>query len=363
MKKAIVAVPYLKGTGGTETVIKNFSEALDVKNISNDISWKLISFGGSKNSDWLKGWNRKVYHFTEYRSVQLASYVGIMPFLVANILRKEKPDFFIATNPVIWSIAFKFKKYLSPTTKVIAWYHYSFKMKNVKLKYLQKADEFWAISTGIKKELTSLGINKDKIRVVFNPINISSTTHVKTNSKKDHYIYIGRIDYDGQKNVSELIHALAAVKGDWTCDLYGSVDDDTKNRLYKLAKENKIEKKIHFKGFYVNIWREINNADILLLTSRFEGLPMVLCEAAAHGIFLVAADCPTGVSDIVDPQKNGKLYQPGNYLELASILNKIKKNQVKINSQSDIISSVKKFSYASYRARINDSLQKLGRRE
>ena len=155
MKKAIVAVPYLKGTGGTETVIKNFSEALDVKNTSNDISWKLISFGGSKNSDWLKGWNRKVYHFTGYRSVQLASYVGIMPFLVANILRKEKPDFFIATNPVIWSIAFKFKKYLSPTTKVIAWYHYSFEMKNVKLKYLQKADEFWAISTGIKKELIS----------------------------------------------------------------------------------------------------------------------------------------------------------------------------------------------------------------
>ena len=29
MKKAIVAVPYLKGIGGTETVIKNFSEALD----------------------------------------------------------------------------------------------------------------------------------------------------------------------------------------------------------------------------------------------------------------------------------------------------------------------------------------------
>ena len=32
MKKAIIAVPYLKGMGGTETVIKNFAEALDVKN-------------------------------------------------------------------------------------------------------------------------------------------------------------------------------------------------------------------------------------------------------------------------------------------------------------------------------------------
>ena len=58
MKKAIVAVPYLKGIGGTETVIKNFSEALDVKKTDDDIQWKLISFGGSNSSAWLDGWDK-----------------------------------------------------------------------------------------------------------------------------------------------------------------------------------------------------------------------------------------------------------------------------------------------------------------
>ena len=67
MKKAIIAVPYLKGMGGTETVIKNFAEALDVKNSNNDISWKLISFGGTDKSDWLKHWNKKVYNFSKKR--------------------------------------------------------------------------------------------------------------------------------------------------------------------------------------------------------------------------------------------------------------------------------------------------------
>lgn len=361
MKKAIIAVPYLKGMGGTETVIKNFAEALDVKKIDNDISWKLISFGGSDKSDWLKDWNKKVYNFSKMRDIQLVAYATIMPFLIASILKKEKPDFFIATNPIIWSIAYKFKKSVSPNTKIIAWYHYSFKMKRIKPKYLQRADEFWAISTGIEKELVSLGVSKTKIRVIFNPINVQSTSYVKRSSNNNHYIYIGRIDYDGQKNVAELIHALAKVEGNWTCDLYGSVDDNTKIKLYRLAKKNKIDNKIHFKGFYSNVWKKINNGDILVLTSKFEGLPMVLCEAAAHGLFLVAANCPTGVADIVDPKKNGRLYKPGNYLELASILNEIEEGKIKINSQSDIVNSVNKFGYKSYKSRIIDSLQKLER--
>lgn len=361
MKKAIIAVPYLKGTGGTETVIKNFAQALDVKNTTDDISWKLISFGGSNNPEWMRGWNKIVYNFSNSRYIQLIAYAVIMPILIANILKKEKPDFFIATNPFIWSIAYKLKKSMSPKTKIIAWYHYSFKMKKIKFKYLQKADEFWAISTGIKKELVSLGVNNSKIRVIFNPINGECTSYVKQTPSKNHYIYIGRIDYNGQKNVSELIRALANVEGEWTCDLYGTVDDGTKSKLYRLAKKNKIEKRIHFKGFYTNVWSKISTGDILILTSKFEGLPMVLCEAAAHGLFLVTANCPTGVIDIVNSQKNGRLYQLGNYLELATILNEIKKKQIKINSQLDIVNSVNKFSYESYKTRIIESLQELER--
>ncbi len=84
MKKAIIAVPYLKGMGGTETVIKNFAEALDVKNSNNDISWKLISFGGTDKSDWLKHWNKKVYNFSKKRYIQLAAYAGYMPLSLEN---------------------------------------------------------------------------------------------------------------------------------------------------------------------------------------------------------------------------------------------------------------------------------------
>ncbi|MFM9785388.1 glycosyltransferase, partial [Streptomyces scabiei] len=120
-------------------------------------------------------------------------------------------DFFIATNPIIWSIAFAERNVFSKKTKIGAWYHYSFKMKNVKEKYLKKADFFWAISSGIKDELLSLGVSPDKIYVIYNPVNVDNVILVKRSGKQNHFIYIGRIDYDGQKNVSELIKALNGV--------------------------------------------------------------------------------------------------------------------------------------------------------
>ena len=357
MKKVVIAIPYLTGKGGTETVIKNFAEALDVKNTNDNISWKLVSFGGTKYPEWLSGWNKKVYNFTQSRCIQLVTYAILMPFLIAHILRNEKPDFFIATNPIIWSIAFAERNVFSKKTKIGAWYHYSFKMKHVKEKYLKKADFFWAISSGIKDELLSLGVSPDKIYIIYNPVNVDNVISVKRSGKQNHFIYIGRIDYDGQKNVSELIRALNDVKGEWHCDLYGSVDQETKDRLLNLANDH-TKSQIEFNGFYKDVWSQIKEADVLLLTSKFEGLPMTLIEAASRGIALVSSDCPTGTKDIVN-KKNGYLYTPGNVKKLQSILNNFIVKRITVSSQNEVKKSVKKFSFNIYSLKVIDSLLKV----
>lgn len=354
MKKAIVAVPFLKGTGGTETVIKNFAQALNVKK-SDEISWQLVSFGGSINLDWLNAWNTTVYNFSKYRLIQLPAYAGIMPILIFRILIREKPDFFIATNPIIWNIAYKFKKRLSPKTKVIAWYHYSFKMKNVKSRYLKCADEFWAISSGIKQELISMGVNEAKISLIYNPVKVKSISNsIIRSGYQGRFIYIGRIDYDGQKNVSELIKALNQVQGNWQCNLYGTVDDETKKRLLSIASKN-TENRIVFKGFHSNVWSQIKEADVLILTSKYEGLPMVLIEAASLGISLVSSDCPMGPKDIVN-SKNGFLYTPGDISALSDILQNIVDKKITIQSTKTVKDSVTKFDYKNFKNRIIKSL-------
>lgn len=355
MKKAIVAVPFLKGIGGTETVIKNFSEALDVKKTDDDIQWKLISFGGSNSSAWLDGWDKRIYNFSKSRYMQLAGYVSCMPILIASTLKKEKPAFFIATNPIIWNLAYKFKKIFSPTTKIIAWYHYSFKMKNIKTKYLKNVDEFWAISMGIKKELISMGVEESKISVVYNPINITTPKRVKRSGNQNRLVYIGRIDYDGQKNVSELIKALNLVDGNWRCDLYGSIDNRTKTKLLSLA-NTKTQEKLSFKGFSTNVWDKIDEADVLLLTSKYEGFGMVLCEAAIRGISLISSSCPMGPDEIVNSE-NGFLYKPGNVEKLSSLIKEVVTQKTILPNTEQTINSVKKFGYESFSERILLSLK------
>lgn len=355
MKKAIVAVPYLSGNGGTETVIKNFYDAVVKNSQESNLNWKLISSGGTKYSNWMKKWPKKVYKFSNKRIIQLMCYILIMPFLIHKILKKEQPTFFIATNPIIWTLAFKFKKKVSPNTQVIAWCHYSFKMKKVKRRYLSCADKFWAISSGIREELLSMGVSSKKIDLVYNPVPTANVKTIPRSHKQNHFIYIGRIDYDGQKNVSELIKAFNKLKGDWHCDFYGSITLETKKKLLNIASK-KTMNNISFKGFYDDVWNHIEKADALILTSKYEGFGMVLCEAASRGVSIISSDCPMGPKDIVN-KNNGWLYEMGNKKQLIQILNDLISYNKKLPNIESVKRSAQTFNYKNYKFRILESLR------
>jgi len=56
------------------------------------------------------------------------------------------------------------------------------------------------------------------------------------------------------------------------------------------------------------------------MSSRFEGLPMVLLEAQSYGLPIIAFDCDTGPSDLIENNKNGYLVESGNVKELANTI-------------------------------------------
>lgn len=362
--QGIIAVPYLNGKGGTETVVKNFLEAF--KRYGNGkIEWKLYSYGGTQTAEWMSNWNKKVYSFTNSRFLQKVCYVLFLPFLILHTLKKEKPDIFVATNPVMWTWAFYVRNMLSLNTCIIAWYHYSYIQKKINRKYLHTTDYFWAISKGIENELISYGVDSNKIYLVYNPVDVDTFSLVERNKNMPPYfIYLGRIDFDGQKNVSELIQALNMIKGEWKLDLFGTITPSTKNRLLSIA-SLETKKKIRFKGFKENVWNEITDADVLLLTSKYEGLGMVLIEAAAKGIYLVSSNCQVGPKEIIN-SKNGCLYSSGKVDELALILQKIVSKDVQLPNRKDIRKSIKKFDYYNYVNRIekflNNKVSEKGRK-
>lgn len=355
MKKGILIVPFMTGYGGTETVIGNLFKAR--KDGYQSFKLKVYSIGGSLNYDWAKNVDLDIKWINKKRVIRDLYAMTIMPFNLFNYLRRERPAFIISTNPVIWYLAKKCLKLLHRKTPVIAWYHYSIDQKPIKKLFLNAADYYLAISSGIKRQLVSRGIPDNRIFLVFNPI--TTDGHLIKRPAEVHFIYMGRAMLDGQKNMRELIDALALLKGKWVLDLYGNEAQASKVKDYVTIKG--INKNIVWHGFVNNPWKSLDQATALLLTSKYEGLPMVLCEAISHGVYCVSANTSTGPEDIINSQ-NGSLYSLGDEKKLAEILQSII-NGKKLPSQHDIQETATKFLPIEYLKRFNDAITTILNRE
>lgn len=341
-KKILLFVPFLKGTGGTETVIRNLQIAYRQSLKKKEYDMMLVSFGGTIDSHWQNEWEKKVYSFSKYRALQNIAYIFLMPVLILYTLFRENPDIVISTNSFIWKICYIQRTIFKRSFQLFAWYHYSINQKGLSRFAIKSPDRFLAISTGIKEQLISRGRASDSIDVLFNPVMRTTATIPRPDRSNPVLTYIGRIDFDGQKNVSELFEALKEVKGPWRLELYGTCSENDKHALVKMAQDAGFIQKISFKGYHSNVWEIIETSTALVMTSKYEGFPMILCEALSHGVYCISSDCETGPSDILETGVNGKLYEPGNVDQLVNQLNTLV-NGAQLPKQKDIINSIQQF--------------------
>jgi len=262
MKKGILIVPFMTGYGGTETVIKNLFQTRQTSHL--DYNLKVYSIGGSFDYGWSKNIDIDIKWISNKRKIRDIYALTLMPINLFNYLRHEKPDFVISTNPVIWYLAKLCLRILRRDTPVIGWYHYSIDQKPINKIFLKAADYYLAISSGIKEQLIKKGIEKEKIYLVFNPIETDG--HIISRPSNTHFVYMGRVMLDGQKNLRELIDALALVRGEWVLDIFG--DDSQAEAVKSYANSKKISQYLSWHGFVENPWLSVQSATALLLTSK-----------------------------------------------------------------------------------------------
>ena len=119
------------------------------------------------------------------------------------------------------------------------------------------------------------------------------------------------------------------------------------NKLKNYIHENKMNKIVKILNFKKNPFPYLKKADLFLLTSRFEGLPNVLLEAATLRKNIISTDCPTGPREILNNGKFGILCEIKNYKEISKKIIqfrlKNKKNSKRITSLA--YESLNRFDY------------------
>lgn len=180
--------------------------------------------------------------------------------------------------------------------------------------------------TGIK--------HPDHLMVQTNPVTLDSSDYSYSFDKKEkEIIYMGRIDYN-QKRVYRVIDTWAKVEAkfpDWRLTIVG---DGVERKNVEQQVTDYGLKHVSFEGFQQPM-PYYERASILLLTSEYEGFPLVLAESMSFGVIPVVYNSYSAVGDIIDDGKDGIVipyHKEGYQTEeaadlLASLLNDVTKRK------------------------------------
>lgn len=272
----------------------------------------------------LEGFHASKENIQKLKNYIIENNIGIvinqwgLPYIPAKILKKIKQTTDIKiisiyhndpnTNARIKQVELAISNSNNPFKKTFLllkkWLFY--KITSASMRYVyNNSDQYQVLSPCYIEHFKQFTGIKDtrKLFVQKNPLTIESNVPVDLNFKKQEVIYVGRIDYN-QKRVYRCIDVwkhLNTEANNWKLSIIG-------DGPYRQELENKTKalnlKNIFFEGFQKpNLYYK--RAKVLILTSEFEGFPLVLCECMSFGVVPIVYDSFPAVKDIIQHGYNG----------------------------------------------------------
>lgn len=160
-----------------------------------------------------------------------------------------------------------------------------------------------------------------KPTVIHNPLTLQPGTPSKGNSK--HFLAVGRFSrmHKGFDLLIKAFNIFTQKNKDWILDIVG---EGIEERLYQsLIEKYHLKERVIIHPFTNQIQDYYSNAQVYVLSSRWEGFGLVLVEAMAHGLPVVSSDLPTSkeiMGDFALYFKNGDIEELAERLEDATHL-------------------------------------------
>ncbi|MDE6642648.1 MAG: glycosyltransferase family 4 protein [Muribaculaceae bacterium] len=155
------------------------------------------------------------------------------------------------------------------------------------------------------------------IEVIPNFIDQSNNNKADLQSKS--MIAVGRFSY--QKGYDRLVRAwslVAAKYPDWELNIFG--EGELKEIIQQQIDDLYLSNSINIHAPSSDIMSEYAKNSALIMSSRYEGLPMVLLEAASIGLPLISFACQCGPRDVINDGYNGFLVDNGDIQGLANAI-------------------------------------------
>lgn len=338
MKKIIFVLPDLSG-GGAEKIVINMLRSLDRKKFS--LGLVLFFKEGVLWDDLPK--DIEVYSCIEKKKNLLFCFWNILKLL--NKVTKNADIIIGGVELSTTYLAFITAKIHD--CKSIGWVHIDLRSSIDKLSFLKRKIHERLISLIYRKLDGIIFVSKQakgsflenfsqcdskKSEVIYNPIFLdeikkkSSEFSVNMERNMVNIIGIGRLF--SQKNFPLLIQThKKLLKNGLKNNLFILGEGPEFKNLEKMVNQLKLSNSVKFLGYQKNPYPYLAEADILVLSSNYEGLPTVLIEAMSLGVPVVSTDCPSGPREILRSGKDGLLVKINDVNEMYDAVMRILKDE------------------------------------
>lgn len=304
--KIIQVLPYFC-FGGAETMCENLTLAL--RNLGHQVTVVSLYNEHTPISQRMEAAGVPIRYLDKKLGLDFS-----MIYKLAAIFREEKPDVVHTHLDVI--------KYAVPAAKLAGVNRCVHTVHNVAEKEaegtLQKhANGFFfrrgwsipvALSLQVGKTIQSFyGLPETAVPIVYNGTDLSRC-RVKENYRlgdQVQLLHIGR--FNPQKNHERVVEAFALLCQQYPqCHLTLVGDGESRQAIQQLAQRREVADKITFAGVQSDVYPYLAGADLFLLPSDYEGIPMTIIEAMGTGLPIVAT-AVGGVPDMLKDQESGLL--------------------------------------------------------